>query len=225
MPKMKTKKSAAKRFRVRPGGTVKRGQAFKRHILTKKSTKNKRQLRGTLDGRTRPTWATWRRCCRSPVSDRRRSRNFRRSHPCLASNVVSPRVPATRKSSPSPRASAAAARTSSGSPRKRSCTPGSTPIAIAAPRSASSASSGSPASTRPPASLGVTYSKFMAGLKKAQIDIDRKVLADMAVHDPAAFGSRRREGAAAPVLKPNRARAAKRGLCPARSRRIPVAPR
>ena len=37
--------------------------------------------------------------------------------------------------------------------------------------------------------LGVTYSKFMAGLKKAQIDIDRKVLADMAVHDPAAFGS------------------------------------
>lgn len=37
--------------------------------------------------------------------------------------------------------------------------------------------------------LGVTYSRFMAGLKKAQIDIDRKVLADMAVHDPAAFGA------------------------------------
>ena len=37
--------------------------------------------------------------------------------------------------------------------------------------------------------LGVTYSKFMAGLKKANIDIDRKVLADMAVNDPAAFGS------------------------------------
>jgi large subunit ribosomal protein L35 len=48
MPKMKTKKSAAKRFRVRPGGTVKRGQAFKRHILTKKSTKTKRQLRGAV---------------------------------------------------------------------------------------------------------------------------------------------------------------------------------
>ncbi len=45
MPKMKTKKSAAKRFRVRPGGTVKRGQAFKRHILTKKTTKRKRQMR------------------------------------------------------------------------------------------------------------------------------------------------------------------------------------
>ena len=47
MPKMKTKKSAAKRLFVRPGGTVKRGQAFKRHILTKKTTKNKRHLRGT----------------------------------------------------------------------------------------------------------------------------------------------------------------------------------
>ena len=35
--------------------------------------------------------------------------------------------------------------------------------------------------------LGLTYSKFVAGLKKAQIDIDRKVLADIAVHDKAAF--------------------------------------
>ena len=49
MPKMKTKKSAAKRLKVRPGGTVKRGQAFKRHFLTKKTTKNKRHLRGTLN--------------------------------------------------------------------------------------------------------------------------------------------------------------------------------
>jgi large subunit ribosomal protein L20 len=38
-------------------------------------------------------------------------------------------------------------------------------------------------------SHGVTYSKFMAGLKKLSIDIDRKVLADMAVNDAAAFGS------------------------------------
>ena len=46
MPKMKTKSGANKRFVVRPGGTVKRGSAFKRHILTKKTTKTKRQLRG-----------------------------------------------------------------------------------------------------------------------------------------------------------------------------------
>ena len=49
MPKMKTKSAAAKRFTVRAGGSVKRSQAFKRHILTKKTTKNKRQLRGTAE--------------------------------------------------------------------------------------------------------------------------------------------------------------------------------
>jgi large subunit ribosomal protein L35 len=47
MPKMKTKSGAKKRFRVRGSGSVKRSQAFKRHILTKKSTKSKRQLRGS----------------------------------------------------------------------------------------------------------------------------------------------------------------------------------
>ena len=37
--------------------------------------------------------------------------------------------------------------------------------------------------------LGVTYSQFMAGMKKAAIEIDRKMLAELAVNDPAAFGS------------------------------------
>ena len=36
--------------------------------------------------------------------------------------------------------------------------------------------------------LGMSYSVFMNGLKKASIDIDRKVLADLAVYDKAAFG-------------------------------------
>ncbi len=49
MPKMKTKKSAAKRFKIRSGGSIKRSQAYMRHILTKKSTKRKRQLRGTTN--------------------------------------------------------------------------------------------------------------------------------------------------------------------------------
>ena len=35
----------------------------------------------------------------------------------------------------------------------------------------------------------MNYSKFMNGLKKAQIDINRKVLADLAVNDPAAFNA------------------------------------
>jgi large subunit ribosomal protein L35 len=49
MPKMKTKSSAKKRFVVRAGGSIKRASAFKRHILTKKTTKTKRQLRGTTE--------------------------------------------------------------------------------------------------------------------------------------------------------------------------------
>ncbi|HEX8988172.1 MAG TPA: 50S ribosomal protein L35 [Rhodocyclaceae bacterium] len=49
MPKMKTKSGAAKRFKVRGSGSIKRSCAFKRHILTKKTTKSKRQLRGVQD--------------------------------------------------------------------------------------------------------------------------------------------------------------------------------
>ncbi len=45
MPKMKTKKSAAKRFKFTGKGKVKRNKAFKSHILTKKSTKRKRNFR------------------------------------------------------------------------------------------------------------------------------------------------------------------------------------
>ena len=45
MPKMKTSKSAAKRFKVTGSGKLKRAKAYKSHILTKKSTKRKRNLR------------------------------------------------------------------------------------------------------------------------------------------------------------------------------------
>ena len=45
MPKVKTKKGAAKRFRIRAGGSIKRSSAYLRHILTKKSKKRKRHLR------------------------------------------------------------------------------------------------------------------------------------------------------------------------------------
>ncbi|MDH4319345.1 MAG: 50S ribosomal protein L35 [Desulfobulbaceae bacterium] len=45
MPKMKTNRSAAKRFKATGSGKIKRNKAFKSHILTKKSTKRKRNLR------------------------------------------------------------------------------------------------------------------------------------------------------------------------------------
>jgi len=44
MPKMKTKSSAKKRFKVTGTGKLKRKHAFKSHILTKKSKKRKRNL-------------------------------------------------------------------------------------------------------------------------------------------------------------------------------------
>jgi len=46
MPKMKTHSGASKRFKLTASGKVKRSHAFKRHILTSKSTKTKRRLRG-----------------------------------------------------------------------------------------------------------------------------------------------------------------------------------
>ena len=45
MPKMKTSKAAAKRFKVTGTGKLKRMKAYKSHILTKKATKRKRNLR------------------------------------------------------------------------------------------------------------------------------------------------------------------------------------
>ena len=44
MPKMKTKSSAKKRFKLTGTGKIKRKHAFKSHILTKKGTKQKRNL-------------------------------------------------------------------------------------------------------------------------------------------------------------------------------------
>jgi large subunit ribosomal protein L35 len=45
MPKLKTHRGAAKRFKVTGTGKIRRGKAYHSHILTKKSTKRKRRLR------------------------------------------------------------------------------------------------------------------------------------------------------------------------------------
>lgn len=47
MPKMKSHRGAAKRFKLTGTGKLKRAKAFKSHILTKKSSKTKRNLRKT----------------------------------------------------------------------------------------------------------------------------------------------------------------------------------
>lgn len=47
MPKMKTSRGAAKRFKVTGTGKIVRAKAYRRHILSSKTTKQKRHLRGT----------------------------------------------------------------------------------------------------------------------------------------------------------------------------------
>ena len=58
----------------------------------------------------------------------------------------------------------------------------------------------------------MSYSTFIHGLSRAGVDLDRKILADLAVHDPAAFGSlaqtARQALEAATAPKRTRARAA-----------------
>ncbi|MCI5130264.1 MAG: 50S ribosomal protein L35 [Candidatus Electrothrix sp. EH2] len=51
MPKMKTNRGAAKRFKATGSGKIRRSKAFTSHILTSKSTKRKRNLRqsGLID--------------------------------------------------------------------------------------------------------------------------------------------------------------------------------
>lgn len=48
MPKIKTHSGAKKRFKITKNGKVKRGHAYKSHILTKKNTKRLRNLRKTV---------------------------------------------------------------------------------------------------------------------------------------------------------------------------------
>ena len=48
MPKVKTKRAAAKRFKMTGTGKLVRHKAYKSHILTKKSTKRKRNLRKAI---------------------------------------------------------------------------------------------------------------------------------------------------------------------------------
>ncbi|NLX63213.1 MAG: 50S ribosomal protein L35 [Clostridiaceae bacterium] len=48
MAKLKTHSGSKKRFRITATGKIKRSQGYKNHILTKKSTKRKRQLRKSL---------------------------------------------------------------------------------------------------------------------------------------------------------------------------------
>jgi large subunit ribosomal protein L35 len=49
MPKLKTHRGVAKRFKKTASGKILRSKAFKQHILTSKSSKRKRRMRGTTE--------------------------------------------------------------------------------------------------------------------------------------------------------------------------------
>ena len=106
MPKVKTNRAAAKRFKVTGTGKLKRNKAYKRHILTKKSAKTKRSSYAGRKERKRQMRQLW-----------------------IA------RINAAARMN------------------------------------------------------GLSYSKFMYGLKLAEIDINRKMLAEMAVNDAEGFKS------------------------------------
>ena len=182
MPKMKTKSSAKKRFRVRPGGTVKRGQAFKRHILTKKTTKNKRHLRGAVTVHE-TNMGPWPRCCPSSAFNHRRTRSTHmpRVKRGVTARARHKKVLALAKGFRGRRgnvfriAKEAVMKAGQYAYRdRRTKKRVFRQLWIARINAAAR-------------ELGLTYSQFANGIRKAGIEIDRKVLADIAVHDKAAF--------------------------------------
>ena len=142
---------------------------------------------GAEEGRRscrRPTRRTSARCSRTPEP-----KPLKEIRPCLASSVDPRGRIAAFACSSSRRATTEPSTTASASPSCRSSARSPTRPGTASRRSANSADCGSSASTPPPATHDLSYSKLMAGLKKAGSDVNRKVLAEIAVEDPKGFAS------------------------------------
>ena len=178
---IKTKKSVAKRFKITATRQGLRSQAGRRHLCQTKSPKRRRSLRGTATG----------------ARDRRVSHHAEPAvqplsyhHPFNTqpftdhASYQRPRLPQT----PQPHAASrqglppADAPNFTATPPTPWITAGSTPIAIAAPRSAPSATSGRSRINAAARAAGITYSRFIEGLKAAKCALDRKILADIAAH-------------------------------------------
>jgi large subunit ribosomal protein L20 len=174
MPKMKTKKAAAKRFAVRASGSIKRGQAFKRHILTKRTTKNKRHLRGARLRRGRRQAHAALRLGRRRMPRVKRGVTARARHKKVLAQAKGFTQRRKNVYRVAKQAVMKAGQYAYRDRRARKRVFRALWIARinAAVRE-----------------QGLTYSVFMAGLKKAAIEIDRKVLADMAVLDKPGFAA------------------------------------
>ena len=147
MPKIKTNRAAAKRFKKTGTGKLKRNKAYKSHILTKKSTKRKR-IKGGLNAKKRHN-----RTLKLAKGYRgARSKQYRVAKQSVMRALTSSY--AGRKQ------------------RKRQMRQ----LWIARINAAARMN-------------GLSYSKFMHGLKVANIEMNRKMLAEMAVNDAEGFAT------------------------------------
>ena len=152
MPKMKTKRAAAKRFKATGTGKLKRNKAFKSHILTKKTTKRKRNLR------------------KAAMTDATNEKNMKNNRVLKAAKgyrgARSKQYRVAKQSVMRALTTAYAGRKQ----KKRQFRQ----LWIARINAAARLN-------------GLSYSVLMHGLKLAGVDINRKMLADMAVSDAEGF--------------------------------------
>ena len=156
MPKMKTSRAAAKRFKVTGTGKLKRSKAYKRHILTKKTTKNKRNLR-----KPAMVQATNVKKMKKILPYAKELRKDDRGARSKQYRVAKQSVMRALTSSYAGRKE-----------RKRQFRQ----LWIARINAAARMN-------------GISYSQMMHGLKVSGIDINRKMLAEMAVNDAAGFAA------------------------------------
>ena len=167
MPKKKTTERSEEAVQGDGDGQDPAPAAMHSHNLEQKSAKQKRKFGRTIARRRVRHAEALKQMLRIEAMPRvKRSVHARRS----AARCSSRR-----------RATGAGSTATTATRRSRSSTRSSTPIATARSRSGRSASSGSSASTPPPARNGLSYNQFIHGLRKAGIELDRKVLADLAV--------------------------------------------
>ena len=170
MPKLKTSRAAAKRFKKTGTGKLVRNKAYKSHILTKKSTKRKRNLRKDIV--TDATNAKVMKKEELPMARIKGGLNAKKKHNRILKMAKGYRG-ARSKQYRVAKQSVMRALTSSYAGRKERKRQF-RQLWIARINAAARIN-------------GLSYSKFMYGLKLAEVDLNRKVLSDMAINDAEGF--------------------------------------
>jgi len=165
MPKMRTSSAAKKRFRLTAGGKLMRRRAFRTHLLEHKSAKRRRFKRRCA------SWESDRRAEMARVKRSVHGKKKRREVLEAAKGYRGLKNNTYRKAKEQMLKSLSYAYRDR-RVRKRDFRRLWIIRINAGARS-----------------HGLSYNQFMFGLKKAEIELDRKVLADLAVSDPKAFGT------------------------------------